>query len=144
MGYPEVLSALADPRRRAILESLRNGALSVGALAELHPVSRPAVSQHLKVLQDAALVQVKAQGTKRLYSFEPAGLQALRTYLDGFWTDVLGAFAAEIATAATTAATTTAMATATATTMATTTTTTATATTQHDEPRSPLTTKTQE
>ncbi|MEZ5751363.1 MAG: metalloregulator ArsR/SmtB family transcription factor [Paracoccaceae bacterium] len=92
-----VLAALADPTRRQVLEALREGPRSVGVLAERLPVSRPAVSQHLKVLTDAGLVTVHAQGTRRIYAVRPEGLAELRAWLDGFWTDVLAAFAAEIA-----------------------------------------------
>ena len=79
-----------------MFESLRSRPLTVRELADLQPVSRPAVSQHLKVLEAAGLVTVAPQGKRRIYSVRPEGLDDLRTYLDGFWSDVLGSFAAEI------------------------------------------------
>ena len=88
------LSALADPTRRAIYESLADGPMSVGVLASRHPVSRPAVSQHLKVLASAGLVKGTAEGTRRIYSVDPAGLEALRLWIDGIWEDVLDRFEA--------------------------------------------------
>ncbi len=97
MGYPEVLSALADPTRRHIFEALREHPKTVGELAEEQPVSRPAVSQHLKVLESARLVSVEPQGNRRLYLVRREGLEDLRHYLDGFWSDVLSAYRAEIA-----------------------------------------------
>ncbi len=96
MAYQEVLTALADPTRRHILESLRNKPLTVGQLSVAQPVSRPAVSQHLKVLQQAGLVNVETAGTRRFYSVRREGLGELRTYLDGYWSDVLAAYGAEI------------------------------------------------
>jgi DNA-binding transcriptional ArsR family regulator len=97
MPYTQVLTALADPTRRRILESLRERPRSVGELAARQPVSRPAVSQHLKVLQNANLVSVEAQGNRRLYRVRRDGLRELREYLDGFWSDVLTAYGAEVA-----------------------------------------------
>ena len=96
MNYDTILDALADRTRRRVLESLRAGPLTVGDLAGVHPVSRPAVSQHLKILEAAGLVGVTPQGTRRLYTIRPEGLAELRTYLDSYWSDVLTAFAAEI------------------------------------------------
>jgi len=84
--------ALGDPTRRAIFERLAERPWSVGELAEDLPVTRPAVSQHLKVLKDAGLVVDTAVGTRRLYRVDPAGLEALRAYLDGFWNRALLAF----------------------------------------------------
>jgi DNA-binding transcriptional ArsR family regulator len=95
MAYQEALQALADPTRRAILERLRSGPSPVGRLAEQVPVSRPAVSQHLRVLKGARLVREHKVGTRRVYSMELDGLVELRRYLDGFWEDVLQAFKAE-------------------------------------------------
>lgn len=89
------LKALADPTRRAVLEHLREGPLSVGVIASRLPVSRPAVSQHLKALENAGLVRMRPQGTRRLYQVDPDGLAELRRYLDTFWTDALNAFKAE-------------------------------------------------
>src|SRR3954449_8527198 len=84
--------ALGDPTRRAIFERLAERPWSVGELAEDLPVTRPAVSQHLKVLKDAGLVVDTAVGTRRLYRVDPAGLEGLRAYLDGFWNRALLAF----------------------------------------------------
>jgi DNA-binding transcriptional ArsR family regulator len=89
MTYGTALSALADPTRRAIFESLAGGPLSVGDLAAERPVSRPAVSQHLRVLKDAGLVCETRRGTRRIYAVEPAGLTALRAWLEQFWDDAL-------------------------------------------------------
>lgn len=88
-----VLDALADPTRRAVLEALRDGPRPVGRIAEDLPVSRPAVSQHLRVLLDAGLVEVAPEGTRRLYGLRPQGLAAVRRYLERFWGDVLTAYA---------------------------------------------------
>ncbi len=93
MSIPAVLTALADPTRRRVFETLRHGPRSVGVLAAQLPVSRPAVSQHLRVLKEARLVRDRPEGTRRLYSVDTAGLAELRTYIDGFWDDVLGAYA---------------------------------------------------
>ena len=93
--YKESLLALADPTRRAVFEALRQGPLPVGRLAERLPVSRPAVSQHLKVLKGAGLVRETRRGTRRIYNVEPGGLVELRRYLDGLWGDVLQAFKEE-------------------------------------------------
>ncbi|MDT0469823.1 ArsR/SmtB family transcription factor [Streptomyces gibsoniae] len=92
--YIDALSALADPTRRAIFECLADGPKAVGQLAEGLPVSRPAVSQHLRVLKEAGLVVDRAVGTRRLYQVNPAGLGALRAWLDRFWDQALAAFAA--------------------------------------------------
>jgi DNA-binding transcriptional ArsR family regulator len=86
------LSALADPTRRQIFEWLAEQPQAVGHLAERLPVSRPAVSQHLKVLTDAGLVASRAEGTRRIYEVDPQGLAGLRDYLDGFWNRSLAAF----------------------------------------------------
>ena len=90
--YGAALEALADPTRRAVLEQLREGPRPVGEIAAHLPVSRPAVSQHLKVLKGAGLVTDRAEGTRRLYAVSPDGLHALRAWLDSFWTDVLQAY----------------------------------------------------
>lgn len=97
MAYPAVLTALADPTRRRIFEALRKRPTTVGELAKRQPVSRPAVSQHLKVLQTANLVSVKAQGNRRLYLVKQEGLEELRAYLETFWSDVLKAYGDEVA-----------------------------------------------
>lgn len=100
MAYEQAIQALADPTRRAIFERLRRGPQPVGQLAEGLDVTRPAVSQHLKVLEGAGLVRARSEGTRRIYSVEIRGLEALRRYLDRLWGDVLGAFAAEAGRAA--------------------------------------------
>jgi DNA-binding transcriptional ArsR family regulator len=87
---------MADPTRRQLLESLRQRPRTVGELAKGRPISRPAVSQHLRVLEAARLVDVRPQGNRRLYSIRRDGLDDLRQYLDGFWGDVLMAYGAEI------------------------------------------------
>jgi DNA-binding transcriptional ArsR family regulator len=89
-------AALADPTRRQVLERLGHGPAAVGEIARGLPVSRPAVSQHLKVLKDAGLVVDRAEGTRRVYAIDPQGLGALRAWLDQFWTEALDAFAAEV------------------------------------------------
>lgn len=97
MPYAEIFTALADPTRRNIFEALRERPKTVGELAEGQPVSRPAVSQHLKVLESAGLVSVEPQGNRRLYLIKREGLNELRQYLDSFWSDALSAYSAEIA-----------------------------------------------
>jgi len=92
MTYKMTIAALADPTRRAILACLRDGALPVGRVADRLPVSRPAVSQHLKVLSDAGLVAVTCEGTRRLYAIDPKGADDLRCYLDSMWDDALAAY----------------------------------------------------
>jgi DNA-binding transcriptional ArsR family regulator len=92
-AYSErVLDALGDPTRRRIFQRLRGGARSVGEIAERMDVSRPAVSQHLKVLKAARLVVDRAEGTRRLYAVDKRGISALRGWLDGFWDEALAAF----------------------------------------------------
>ena len=86
------LDALGDPTRRAILGKLRKGPLPVGALAKAFPVSRPAISQHLRVLKEARLVTDRPEGTRRVYQLDPAGFESVRAYLDQFWTTALEAF----------------------------------------------------
>ena len=90
-----LLASLADPTRRLIIERLRNGPHDVRNLADGLPVSRPAVSQHLKVLSDAGLLKVRRQGTRRIYALCPEAVAAMRTYLDGLWTDAFDRFAEE-------------------------------------------------
>ena len=97
MAYAEVFTALADPTRRHIFEALRDQPKTVGELAAGQPVSRPAVSQHLRVLESAHLVSVEPQGNRRLYAIKRDGLEDLRQYLESFWSDVLSAYSAEIA-----------------------------------------------
>jgi DNA-binding transcriptional ArsR family regulator len=88
------MDALGDPTRRAIFEQLRRGPRAVGEIASELPVSRPAVSQHLRVLKDAGLVTERREGTRRLYRLDPDGLGELRDYFDGFWTEALAGFKA--------------------------------------------------
>ena len=88
-----ILSALGDPTRQAIIDLLLEGPQPVGELAALLPVSRPAVSQHLKVLKEVGLVVDRQDGTRRVYRVDPAGLAPLRSYLERFWTKNLVAFA---------------------------------------------------
>jgi DNA-binding transcriptional ArsR family regulator len=90
----EVIAALADPTRRAVFEQLRGGPRPVGEIAAGLPVSRPAVSQHLRVLKEAGLVTERKDGTRRLYRIDPNGVGAIRDYFDQFWTDALAAFKA--------------------------------------------------
>ena len=90
--YQNGFSALADPTRRAIFERLARRPSPVGELAEGLPVSRPAVSQHLKVLREAGLVSDSRDGSRRLYRVDPEGVAGMRAYLDRFWSDALAAF----------------------------------------------------
>jgi DNA-binding transcriptional ArsR family regulator len=96
MPYGSALAALADPTRRAVLERLRRGPASVGEVASELPVSRPAVSQHLKTLKQAGLVVDRSEGTRRVYYIDPEGLGELRRWLDEFWDDALDAFKHEV------------------------------------------------
>ena len=100
MAYGTALAALADPTRRRVFERLKSGPKAVGAIARGLPVSRPAVSQHLKVLKEAGLVADRPEGTRRVYYIDRDGLGALRRWLDQFWDEALAAFAAEVETAA--------------------------------------------
>ena len=88
------LAALADPTRREIFERLAERPSAVGELARGLPVSRPAVSQHLKVLKDAGLVTDAPDGARRVYQVDPDGIEALRAYFDGFWNQALRSFKA--------------------------------------------------
>ena len=92
MPYELVLVALSDPTRRAVFERLRAGPASVQAIADGLPVSRPAVSQHLKALKEAGLVRDEARGTARIYSIHTPGLRALRDWIEGFWDEALDRF----------------------------------------------------
>jgi DNA-binding transcriptional ArsR family regulator len=94
MAYANALQALGDPTRRAVLEALRDGPQAVGEIAERLPVSRPAVSQHLRVLKEAGLVTERQNGTRHLYRVDPDGLAELRQYLEGFWEEALANFKA--------------------------------------------------
>jgi len=95
MAYGNTLTALADPTRRRVFERLKDGPHAVNDIARGLPVSRPAVSQHLKVLKEAGLVADRPEGTRRVYYIDPQGLGALRRWLDQFWDDALAAFQAE-------------------------------------------------
>lgn len=83
--YEEAMNALGDPTRRRIFDRLAQGPKPVGELARGLPVSRPAVSQHLRVLKDAGLVAERADGTRRVYRVDPSGVIALRAYFEAFW-----------------------------------------------------------
>src|SRR5436190_7355746 len=96
MAYEAALTALADPTRRRVFERLKSGPQPVGAIARGMPVSRPAVSQHLKALKEAGLVADRPEGTRRVYFIDPAGLGSLRKWLDQFWDEALAAFQAEV------------------------------------------------
>jgi DNA-binding transcriptional ArsR family regulator len=96
MAYGKALSALADPTRRRVFERLKSGPKAVGAIARGMPVSRPAVSQHLKALKVAGLVADRSEGTRRVYFIDPNGLGELRRWLDRFWDEALAAFQAEV------------------------------------------------
>jgi len=99
MTYAKALQCLSDPTRRQVFERLRSGPQSVGVVARGLPVSRPAVSQHLKALKAAGLVSDRPEGTRRVYYVDPDGLGELRRWLDGFWTDALESFRNEVAAA---------------------------------------------
>lgn len=90
------LDAIGDSSRRTILARLRRGPLPVGKIAHGLPISRPAVSQHLRVLKDAGLVTDRAQGTRRVYELNPAAFASLREYFDEFWDTALMAFKRKI------------------------------------------------
>jgi DNA-binding transcriptional ArsR family regulator len=96
MSYDRALTALADPTRRQVFDRLRSGPQPVSALAAGLPVSRPAVSQHLKILKEAGLVTDQSDGARRLYRIDRDGLASLRAWLDGFWDTALGSFQAEV------------------------------------------------
>ena len=92
-----VLAVLADPTRRSLLDLLRHKPLPVGELARQMPVSRPAVSQHLKILKEAQLVREHRHGTRHYFGLNPAGFAGLREYADSMWQEALNAFAAYVA-----------------------------------------------
>jgi len=96
MAYQEIFTAMADPTRRSILEALKGDPRTVADIALDMPVSRPAVSQHLKVLQDAGLVKCEADGTRRFYSLRRQGLDELSQYIDSFLHDVVACYAAQV------------------------------------------------
>jgi DNA-binding transcriptional ArsR family regulator len=95
MTNARAFAALADPTRREVFERLAQGPRAVGDLARDLPVSRPAVSQHLKVLKEAGLVSDRADGARRVYQIDPQGLGQMRAWLDRFWDQALEAFKAE-------------------------------------------------
>jgi DNA-binding transcriptional ArsR family regulator len=95
--YETAIAALADPTRRAIVERLRHGPLPVGDLARGMAVSRPAVSQHLRVLAEAGLLVARPCGARRIYALDPAGMEPVRRWLDALWDDALAQFAAAAA-----------------------------------------------
>jgi DNA-binding transcriptional ArsR family regulator len=101
MTYGKALQCLSDPTRRQVFERLRAGPQSVGALARGLPVSRPAVSQHLKVLKAAGLVTQRSEGARRVYYIDPQGLGELRQWIDRFWNDSLRSFRNEVAASST-------------------------------------------
>ena len=94
MAYAHAIQALGDPTRRTVFELLREGPRSVGELAGGLPVSRPAVSQHLRVLKEAGLVRERRQGTRNFYSVNGEGLAELRASFEGFWDEALASFKA--------------------------------------------------
>src|SRR5205814_1559192 len=94
--YVDPIGALGDPTRRAIFERLAARPRPVGELATEFPISRPAVSQHLRVLKDAGLVIDRADGNRRIYQLNPDGVAAIRAYFDGFWNQALAAFTAAV------------------------------------------------
>ena len=96
MTYEIALTALADPSRRRIFEALRTGPRTVSDIAGGQPISRPAVSQHLKILRNAGLVTSTTRGTARYYGIRREALAELRAYLETFWDDVLNAYAEEV------------------------------------------------
>jgi DNA-binding transcriptional ArsR family regulator len=99
MAYGMALQCLSDPTRRRVFEKLRSGPQAVGVLAHGLPVSRPAVSQHLKALKAAGLVNDRPEGTRRVYYIDPQGLGELRRWLDQFWDEALTSFKDEVASA---------------------------------------------
>jgi DNA-binding transcriptional ArsR family regulator len=96
MPYEKALQCLSDPTRRRVFEKLRAGPQSVGVLADGLPVSRPAVSQHLKALKEAGLVIDRSEGARRVYYIDPDGLGELRRWIDRFWDDALESFNTEV------------------------------------------------
>jgi DNA-binding transcriptional ArsR family regulator len=96
MAYERTLAALADPTRRRIFERVLTAPQPVGAIADGLPVSRPAVSQHLKVLKEAGLISERRQGTRRLYVADPQALGELRTVIEAMWRDALAGMMASI------------------------------------------------
>ncbi|KIC42373.1 ArsR family transcriptional regulator [Ruegeria sp. ANG-R] len=97
MTYQDVFSALGDSTRRQVFEALADRPRAVGDLAASLPVSRPAVSQHLKVLSDAGLVVCRSEGTRRIYAARPEGLIEMRAWVERYWSNILESFAVEVA-----------------------------------------------
>ena len=97
MPVSSALTAFADPTRQQLLQLLRDRPLAVGALAKRLPISRPAVSQHLRVLRQARLVREHREGTRHYFSLDPAGFNEIRGYVDAMWEDALSAFSAHAA-----------------------------------------------
>lgn len=95
-GLDLVARAISDPNRRRILELIRRQEYTVGQIAERFPVSRPAISQHLRVLEEAELVEIRAAGRRRYYRIRPEGLNGLRSWLEEFWTDRLDRLKEEV------------------------------------------------
>lgn len=100
MANEDPIATLADPSRKRIFELLKSGPMHVGRIAEHLPISRPAVSQHLKVLKEAGLVQEAREGNRNAYSIDPRGLAAMQRWIDQFWGDALSAFKDQAETAA--------------------------------------------
>src|ERR1700676_958107 len=96
MAYQSALAALSDPTRRAVFERVLQAPRSVGEIAQALPISRPAVSQHLRVLKDAGLVHEERAGTRRIYSADAQALGELRAFIDELWRTALGDFAAGV------------------------------------------------
>src|SRR5688500_8725896 len=96
MGYESVLDALGDPTRRAVFERVARGPVPVGVIADALPVSRPAVSRHLRVLTDAGLVTHRREGTRHLYALDRRGLAELHDWVGGYWDEVLARFAEHV------------------------------------------------
>ena len=96
MGYEAVLDALGDPTRRAVFERVARGPVAVGQIADALPVSRPAVSRHLRVLTEAGLVTHRRQGTRNLYALDRPGLAELHAWVAGYWDEVLAEFARHV------------------------------------------------
>jgi DNA-binding transcriptional ArsR family regulator len=96
VGYQAALEALGDRTRRDVFEQLRHGPVAVGEIARRLPVSRPAVSKHLRILASAGLVRYQSAGTRNLYEVDDRGLAEMRGWLDKFWDEALGGFARQV------------------------------------------------
>jgi DNA-binding transcriptional ArsR family regulator len=97
MSYQAVLEALGDGTRRQVFEQLRRGPVAVGEIARRLPVSRPAVSKHLRVLEGAGLVRYRTDGTRNFYEVDERGLAEMRSWLDGLWDEALAGYAQHVA-----------------------------------------------